>query len=93
MPGHIELRLLADAPKTLANALGDKLTQWTGTRWIVAISEEEGEKTVGEAKRERQQQEREAVSEHPAVQAVFDQFPEAEIVDVRPVEREPDDGP
>ncbi|MGI9383263.1 MAG: DNA polymerase III subunit gamma/tau, partial [Methyloligellaceae bacterium] len=90
--GHIELRLLAEAPKTLANELGDKLKQWTGTRWIVAVSEEEGEKTVGEVKRERKQQEREAVAEHPAVQAVFDQFPEAEIVDVRPVEHEPDDG-
>ena len=90
-PGHIELRLLPEAPRTIANELGDRLKQWTGERWIVAVSEEEGEKTVGEVKRERRQQEREAVAAHPAVQAVFDQFPEAEIVDVRPVQRTPDE--
>ena len=90
-PGHLELRLLPEAPRTIANELGDRLKQWTGERWIVAVSEEEGEKTVGEVKRERRQQEREAVAAHPAVQAVFERFPEAEIVDVRPVERAPDE--
>ena len=50
-PGHIELHLLASAPKDLANDLGRKLKFWTGERWMISVTEERGEKPLGEVRR------------------------------------------
>ena len=91
--GHIELRLLEGAPAGLANDLGAKLTEWTGTRWIVAVSDEEGEETLrGQADRDKAR-EREEIMAHPAVKAVLEHFPDAEISDIRPAasDRQDDD--
>ena len=83
-PGNVELRLLEGAPRTLANELGKRLERWTGERWMVAVSDEEGEKTLGEARRETEARELEAIKSHEAVKAVFEKFPDAEITAVRP---------
>ncbi len=82
-PGLIEIRPLGDAPKGLAGALKEKLEAWTGQRWGVVISNEPGERPLGERKREREAAELAAAREHPAVQAVLEEFPEAEIMNVR----------
>lgn len=39
-PGRLEIALHEDAPKALIGELDGKLKQWTGTRWIIAISRE-----------------------------------------------------
>jgi DNA polymerase-3 subunit gamma/tau len=63
--------------------MGRKLTGWTGRRWIVAISREEGRPTIAETREARR---REAVDDalaDPVVAAIFRLFPGAEIVDVK----------
>ena len=82
-PGLIEIRPLGDAPKGLAGDLKEKLEAWTGQRWGVVISNEPGERPLGERKRKREAAELAAAREHPAVQAVLEEFPEAEIMNVR----------
>jgi len=82
--GRIELRLLEDAPPGLAGELGAKLERWAGRRWIVSVSDEEGEATLAEQAREHAAKERAESERHPAVRAVFERFPEARIKDVRP---------
>src|ERR1700730_3114296 len=52
-PGRIEFRPATGAPRDLASRLGQKLTEWTGTRWVVAVSQEDGTPTL-----EQQQQAR-----------------------------------
>jgi DNA polymerase-3 subunit gamma/tau len=91
--GHIELRLLEDAPTGLANDLGAKLTEWTGTRWIVAVSDEEGEETLRDQADRDKARELKEIMAHPSVKAVFEHFPDAEITDVRPAasDRQDDD--
>ena len=42
-PGRIELRPAAGAPRDLANRLGQLLSEWTGMRWLIAVSEAAGE--------------------------------------------------
>ena len=84
--GHIELRLLEGAPVGLANDLGAKLTEWTGARWIVAVSDEEGEETLRDQVSRNRARELEEIMAHPSVQAVFEHFPDAEITDVRPAQ-------
>jgi DNA polymerase-3 subunit gamma/tau len=83
--GSIELHLLAGAPKELANELREKLNAWTGKRWMVALSKAPGEPAVGQAQRDRQAAEIRDIQKHPAVAAVLQQFPDAQITRVRPL--------
>ncbi|MEX0752387.1 MAG: DNA polymerase III subunit gamma/tau [Xanthobacteraceae bacterium] len=81
--GRLEIAPLPSAPKTLVGDLSRKLTAWTGRRWMVAVSSEEGAPTV-RAQREAQKAElMRGVRTDPLVQSVLARFPGAEIVDVR----------
>ena len=82
-PGHIELHVLPDAPKDLANDLGRKLKFWTGERWMISVTEERGERPLGEVRREREARMFEEAKRHPAVQSVLRRFPDAEVTAVR----------
>ena len=83
--GSIELHLLPGAPKELANELREKLNAWTGKRWMVALSKTPGEPPIGQVQRERAAAEVRDLKKHPAVAAVLQQFPDAEITSVRPL--------
>jgi DNA polymerase-3 subunit gamma/tau len=82
-PGHIELHLLPDAQKEVANDLGRKLKHWTGERWMISVTEERGERPLGEVRREREAKMLEEARRHPTVQSVLRHFPDAEITAVR----------
>ena len=77
--GSIELHLLPGAPKELPNELREKLNQWTGRRWMIALSKAPGERTLGQAQREREAAEQLEIERHPAVAAVLQQFPDAKV--------------
>jgi len=83
--GSIDLFLLPGAPPQIANELREKLNAWTGRRWVVVLSKEAGERTIGELRREREAAELESLKSHPAVKAVLDQFPDAKIAEIRPL--------
>lgn len=85
-PGHIELHLLEDAPKDLANELGRKLKYWTGDRWMISLTDERGERPLGEIRREREAKLLEQTKRHPSVKSIIQHFPDAEILSVREVE-------
>ncbi len=87
-PGHIELNLLDGAPRDLAGQLGDKLTAWTGERWMVSLSDQPGEPTLGNQRREQEAAIRAKVEQHPLVRQVFQHFPSAKIVDVKELDPE-----
>jgi DNA polymerase III subunit gamma/tau len=82
-PGRIEFRPAAGAPRDLANRLGRLLGEWTGTRWMIAVSEAEGEPTLREQGERRERELRNEVAEHPLVQAVLETFPGATIAAIR----------
>jgi DNA polymerase-3 subunit gamma/tau len=83
--GSIELHLLPGAPRELANELREKLNDWTGKRWMVALSRTPGERPIGEVDRERAAAEVSDLAKHPSVAAVLQQFPDAKITGVRPL--------
>jgi DNA polymerase-3 subunit gamma/tau len=83
--GSIELHLLPGAPKELANELREKLNAWTGKRWMVALSKTPGEPAYGQVQRDRQAAEIRDIQKHPAVAAVLQHFPDAQITRVRPL--------
>jgi DNA polymerase-3 subunit gamma/tau len=82
-PGRIEFRPAAQAPRDLANRIGQKLGEWTGRRWVIAVSAEPGQPTIAEQQAEARRRERETVSRHPLVQAVLTHFPGATIEAIR----------
>jgi DNA polymerase-3 subunit gamma/tau len=82
-PGRIEFHPAAGAPADLANRLGRLLGDWTGARWLVAVSDAAGEPTLRQQQERREREERDALASHPLVRAVFETFPGASIAAVR----------
>ena len=82
-PGRIEFRPAEGAPRDLANRLMQLLGEWTGTHWVVAVSQAEGEPTLAEQATQRDGELRNEVAGHPLVRAVLDTFPGATIAAVR----------
>ena len=91
-PGRIELRPADAAPKDLANRLGQLLGEWTGSRWIVAISQAEGAPTLAAQEARRSAALRNEIAAHPLVQAALETFPGATIAAVRERFAAPDAG-
>jgi DNA polymerase-3 subunit gamma/tau len=93
--GRLEIGLQQSAAKTLVNDLARKFSQWTNRRWMVVVSDEQGEATVKSQSEARQAELKTGVRADPLVQAVLARFPGAEIVDVRkgemPLVPPPDD--
>jgi len=82
-PGRIEFRPQEAAPRDLANRLGQLLGEWTGTRWVVVVSQAEGAPTLAEIAERRDSALRNEVAAHPLVRAVLDTFPGSTIAAVR----------
>lgn len=77
--GQLELSSEAPLPPSFAGDVGKLLTQWTGQRWMVAISKTEGAPTLAAQDRAIQQAREAAVMTHPTVQALLAAFPNAKM--------------
>jgi DNA polymerase III subunit gamma/tau len=88
-PGVIEIHPLEGAPRNLAGELGEKLGKWTGSRWVVTVSNRPGHLPLGEVRRAKRAAEIAEIRQTPAVAALLKVFPDAEITDVKPLK--PDD--
>lgn len=84
--GRIEIALMPNADRDMVQELSKKLTDWTGARWLVIVSREDGGQTIAEGREAAQTQLLDDARADPLVAAVMKRFPGARIVDVR-VER------
>jgi DNA polymerase III subunit gamma/tau len=84
-PGQIDFYLLSGAPRELANELREKLNQWTGRKWMVALSREPGAKSIGEVRQEREDAEMASAMRDPLVLDMLKHFPDAEVLGVRAI--------
>jgi len=82
--GTLEIALEPSAAKTLVGDLSKKLNEWTGRRWMVAVSAEAGAPSLRAQAEALKAELKDTVRGDPLVQAVLSRFPGAEIVDVRP---------
>jgi DNA polymerase-3 subunit gamma/tau len=83
-PGRIELRLRPEAKnRDTPNRMGTLLSEWTGRRWIISISDGPAEPTLREQAEAADRAMRHELAQHPLVRAVLDAFPGAEIEVVR----------
>jgi DNA polymerase-3 subunit gamma/tau len=81
--GAIEFSAAPSASAQLAQTLTRRLQEWTGRRWMVAISREIGAPSLKEAEEAKAHQSMMGVRADPLVRRVLDVFPGAEIVAVR----------
>lgn len=82
-PGHIEVSLTADAPRTFLNDLTVRLKAWTGRHWMVSLSREEGGPTLAEIEANKREVALTDARADPTVAAILSRFPGAKIIDVR----------
>jgi DNA polymerase-3 subunit gamma/tau len=81
--GRLEFGLEQSAQKSLTGELSKKLAEWTGRRWMVIVSAEQGQPSLYAQAQTRKAELKDGVRADPLVQAVLTRFPGAEIVDVR----------
>jgi DNA polymerase-3 subunit gamma/tau len=100
-PGRIEFRPRPEAPRELPRRVSELLSQWTGQRWFVSLSDQPGQPTLAEQEASRKQADRDEAAQHPFVRAALQAFPGARITEVRttrpvadfvPSDGEPPDG-
>jgi DNA polymerase-3 subunit gamma/tau len=80
--GRLEIGLEPSAPKTLVHDLSRKLSAWTGKRWMVVVSQEQGTPTMRAQAEAKQVELERGVQSDPLVQAVLNRFPGAKVVGV-----------
>jgi len=81
--GTIEFNTSEGASRALASDLSRRLQEWTGRRWMVAVSSEEGAATLHERATAAEEERLSDAAAHPLVRAVLAHFPGARIEDVR----------
>jgi DNA polymerase-3 subunit gamma/tau len=81
--GRIEVRPTEHAPPNLTNRMGELLTKWTGRRWVVSVSREEGAQTLSQAAAREAERILSEAAAHPLVKAALETFPGAAIEAVR----------
>ncbi len=85
----IEFSLVAGASPQVAQTLQRRLQEWTGVRWMVVVSRENGGRTLKELADERARDKMTGARAIPLVRSVLERFPGAEIVAIRSGEDEP----
>lgn len=85
-PGRLEFRPGRNAPSDLHGQIGKMLSDWTGTRWVVSISNQEGAITLAEQEAQADLDRRDRAEKDPLVQAVKKAFPGAQITRVTAAE-------
>jgi DNA polymerase-3 subunit gamma/tau len=80
--GRLEFALAEGGNRNLPNDLTRALQEWTGVRWMVALSSEAGAPTIHEQQQKAARERKEGAAAHPLVQAVLTKFPGAKIVNV-----------
>ena len=83
MPGRIEFTPTKDAPKDLAQRLGQLLQSWTGFRWAVTVVSHCSAKTIEEHRNAEEAQLKLDAKLHPFVKTVFENFPKASITEIK----------
>jgi DNA polymerase III subunit gamma/tau len=87
--GRLEIALEPNASRVLVNDLSRKLEQWTGRRWTVIVSNQQGQPTLREQNLTVKGQREAAAEADPRVREVLARFPGAKVIEVRQLAPEP----
>jgi DNA polymerase-3 subunit gamma/tau len=87
--GRIEFSAAPGTSPQLAQTLARRLQEWTGSRWMVAVSNAPGAPSLKEQEDAKAAEALSGVRAEPLVQSVLAAFPGAEIASVRACEPAP----
>ena len=82
-PGNLQIGLVGAAPDQLAGDIARYLSQWTGQRWLVSLSESGGSQTLAEEQRDADEKLRDTIASEPLVAQILDIFPGASIDEIK----------
>ena len=82
-PGNLQIGLVGAAPDQLAGDIARYLSQWTGQRWLVSLSESGGSQTLAEEQRDADEKLRDTIASEPLVAQILGIFPGASIDEIK----------
>ena len=78
-PGTVEINCGPSPDGRMLDLLRDRLQEWTGERWMIALTDDGGAPTLAERERAAQEEADKAAMDHPLVRQVLDAFPGARV--------------
>jgi DNA polymerase-3 subunit gamma/tau len=81
--GRLEVALEPNASKAIITELARKFELWTGRRWTVIVSNEQGQPTLRSVNQAAKQEHARTAEADPRVQEVLSRFPGSKVVEVR----------
>ena len=82
-PGNLQIGLVGAAPDQLAGDIARYLSQWTGHRWLVSLSESGGSQTLAEEQLDADEKLRDTIASEPLVAQILGIFPGASIDEIK----------
>ncbi|MBO6814013.1 MAG: DNA polymerase III subunit gamma/tau [Rhizobiaceae bacterium] len=81
--GRMEMNLVENPPRDFLARLSARLEEWTGKRWMLSVSSEEGQPTLAEVEAAEAAAQMDTARNDPAVDEILALFPGSRIVDIR----------
>ena len=81
--GKIDISFNENLSKDFIKNISQKLNEWTGKRWIISLSKDEGQTTVYVNKSKLKSELMEAMKKSEVYKKITEAFPDAELVDVK----------
>jgi len=86
-PEKMEIRLKPSAPKDVVTKINAYLNEWSGKRWVIAVSGETGQLTLEEQEIQARNLAIETAAKQPLVKEILESFPGAAIKSVKEIEQ------
>ncbi|MCH1559922.1 MAG: hypothetical protein L7T23_07190 [Alphaproteobacteria bacterium] len=80
--GFIKVRLKIKSDLDILKNLSNTLEKLTKSKWVVSVSEEEGEKTIAEKESLKLEERKNEIRNNPEFSEVFKYFPDAKIISI-----------
>jgi DNA polymerase-3 subunit gamma/tau len=81
--GKIDISFNENLSKDFIKNISNKLNEWTGKRWIISLSKDEGETTVYEKKNQQKIELLEKMKQSEIYKKIMATFPDIELIDVK----------
>ena len=88
---RMEISFNDNLDKDFIKELSHKLFEWTGSRWIITLSQKKGEISTKEKDQINQRQIFEEVKKSDIYKKVLEILPDAELIDVKKIDKESND--